>query len=198
MISYRILSALRILKSQLSPSCLRCLCNDHRFFKHAFSRLLYDVGSFRAVKLAHPTIDARARIQHEYEMIQQVASQSLPVPKSVCQPLSDAQGVFGYRLELLTPLTLSELECRQDEVKNAINLFHEAGFCHGDLSMSNIMKDMHGDIRLIDFGFAGSTGHPVPSWMPKWVYQASPVLTTTSNLRVLAELFPYGRRKRGW
>lgn len=148
-----------------------------------------DVGPFRAVKLAHPTTDARARIQHEYEMIQQMASQSLPVPKSECQPLSDAQGVFGYRLEVLNPLTLSELECRQDEVKNAINLFHEAGFCHGDLSMSNIMKDMHGDIRLIDFGFAGRTGHPIPSWIPKWVYQASPVFTTTTDLRALAELF---------
>lgn len=95
-----------------------------------------------------------------------MAIQLLPVPKSERQPLSDAQGLSGYRLETLLPLTLPELQSHQEDVEEAVYLLRKTGFCHGDLSMSNIMQDMQGAIRFIEFGFAGKIGHSVSNCIP--------------------------------
>ena len=92
-----------------------------------------------------------------------MAEQSLPIPEVDSQPLSDIQGVFGYRLELLYPLGQSELLRHRAEIRAAVCLLHEAGFCRGDMTMSNIMQNRDGVIRIVDFGTAGRLGRPLPS-----------------------------------
>ena len=39
-------------------------------------------------------------------------------------------------------------------VLEGLNYIHTAGYCHGDLSLSNIIYDYTGNIQIIDFGFS--------------------------------------------
>jgi tRNA A-37 threonylcarbamoyl transferase component Bud32 len=112
---------------------------------------------------------------------------SLPIPKVDEHPLLDDQGIFGYRLEYLFCLETNELLRRLPEVKKAVQQLHEAGFSHGDLSQSNIMKNKEGAIVLIDFGHAGKIGTQVPSSVPQWVYEDA-VVTVEADKQALERL----------
>jgi tRNA A-37 threonylcarbamoyl transferase component Bud32 len=131
------------------------------------------LSPYPIIKLAHDGEEFRLRVQHEFEIIQDMSrnAMSLPIPKVDGQPLLDDQGIFGYRLEYLFCLEKNELLRRLPEVREAVQQLHEAGFSHGDLSQSNIMKKKEGAIVLIDFGYAGKIGTQVPLSVPQWVYE---------------------------
>ena len=51
----------------------------------------------------------------------------------------------------------------RQNVNNAVTLLHENGFVHGDLRPNNILVNPAGEIRIIDFDFAGNaTGSDQP------------------------------------
>jgi hypothetical protein len=131
------------------------------------------LGPYPIIKLAHHGEEFRLRIQHEFEIIQDMTriAMSLPIPKVDEHPLLDDQEVYGYRLEYLFCLERNELLRRLPEIRQAVRQLHEAGFSHGDLSQSNVMKNKEGAIVLIDFGYAGKIGTQVPLSVPRWVYE---------------------------
>jgi len=86
------------------------------------------------------------------------------------QPVVDGGHICGYRIQPLTKLTPSELRYRQHDIRLVLWRLHAAGFCHGDINPSNIMKDGSDRIVLIVFGFAGRAGGGVLTFIPRWVY----------------------------
>jgi hypothetical protein len=147
------------------------------------------LGPYPIIKLAHPGEEFRLRVQHEFEIMRDMTTiaMSLPIPKVDEHPLLEDQGIFGYRLEYLFCLEKNELLRRLPEVKKAVQQLHEAGFSHGDLSQSNIMKNKEGAIVLIDFGHAGKIGTQVPSSVPQWVYEDA-VVTVEADKQALERL----------
>jgi hypothetical protein len=125
-------------------------------------------GDFPIVKIAHPTTEARRLIQHEFDFMRNLAE--LPAPKVDPQPLTDHDGIYGYRMEYLCKIDFSELCGRGDEVWKAVGALHGKGMCHGDLSPSNVMSDKEGRLVLIDFSFSGFIGQDLPAYIPTWVY----------------------------
>lgn len=144
-------------------------------------------GRYPVVKLTNPDEQSRARIQREFQILREMATQTLPTPRFDSQTLHDSLGIFGYRLELLLPLTASELKMRLQEVREAVQHLHQAGFCHGDLNPSNIMKNTQGAITIIDFGFAGRIGSVIPKCVPTWVYPG-PDFTVDTDKQALDQL----------
>jgi tRNA A-37 threonylcarbamoyl transferase component Bud32 len=148
------------------------------------------VGPYPIMKLSHPDQISRARIQHEISMIKDMTrtSQVLPIPKMCDSLLSDGLGVFGYRPERLTRLERRELQSRLPEVREAVRFLHQAGFSHGDLSPSNVMKNDQGAIILIDFGYAGRIGTMIPNSVPTWVYPHSTFSPDVDSRALLDQL----------
>lgn len=54
----------------------------------------------------------------------------------------------------LTPEIKTEIIA---QLQNGVQELHSAGICHGDLSLSNIMIDTRGQLKLIDFGLGKSS-----------------------------------------
>lgn len=129
--------------------------------------------SFPILKLAHPDELSIKLIQHEFNVLTDLAKLGLPVVKFDQQAILDNGATCGYRMEKLSKLELSEFRSRADEIKHTIDRFHSAGFCHGDFTPSNIMKDESDRIIFIDFSFAGQLGSAVPSFFPTWLYSNS-------------------------
>jgi len=130
-------------------------------------------GRFPVLKLAHLKQESKARLQHELTTMQELNRVSLALPLYDPKPLSDVDGVFGYRLEKLIPLSPNELNSRRSDIWSVVDRLHHAGFCHGDLTPSNVMKNAFGDIIIIDFSFAGRIGAPIPDYIPSWMYRSS-------------------------
>jgi predicted unusual protein kinase regulating ubiquinone biosynthesis (AarF/ABC1/UbiB family) len=85
------------------------------------------------------------------------------------EPLTDRDGVFGFRLERLYRIELEDMKLRVQEVQSLLDSLHTAGYCHGDPSFSNIMQNQEGTLVLIDLAFAGSLGSKIPEWLPEWL-----------------------------
>jgi tRNA A-37 threonylcarbamoyl transferase component Bud32 len=153
------------------------------------------LSPYPIIKLAHDGEEFRLRVQHEFEIIQDMSrnAMSLPIPKVDDNPLLDNQGIFGYRLEHLFCLEKNELLRHLPEVREAVQQLHEAGFSHGDLSQSNIMKNKEGGIVLIDFGYAGKTGTQAPSSVPQRVYEDA-VVTVEADQQALERLSELSER----
>jgi hypothetical protein len=153
------------------------------------------LGPYPIIKLAHHGEEFRLRVQHEFEITQDMTTvaSSLPIPKVDEHPLLDDKGVYGYRLEYLFCLETNELLRRLPEIRQAVQQLHEAGFSHGDLSQSNIMMNKEGAIVLIDFGCAGKIGTQVPSSVPEWVYEDA-VVAVDADLQALERLSELSER----
>jgi serine/threonine protein kinase len=126
--------------------------------------------SFPILKLAHSDELSIKLIQHEFDVLADLTKLGLPVVELDEQPTLDHGVTCGYRMKQLSKLEFSELRSRNDEIKHALDRFHSAGFCHGDFTPSNIMKDENDHIILIDFSFAGRLGSAVPAFFPSWLY----------------------------
>lgn len=87
------------------------------------------------------------------------------------EPVSDKDGILGFYMQKLCKINIIELAERLDELKDAIEMVHEAGIVVNDVSISNIMLDAQNNITLIDFGFAGRIGEKVPDFFPPWKSQ---------------------------
>lgn len=118
------------------------------------------------LRLAHSDKLSIELIQHEFDMLVDLTKFGLPVVEFEQQPILDNGAMCGYRMKKLCKLDQSELCSRAGDIKHALDRLHSSGFCHGDFSPSNIMKDETGRLILIDFSFAGRLGSPVPSFFP--------------------------------
>lgn len=128
---------------------------------------------FPILKLAHPDDFSMALVRHEYEMIKRFSELALPVPAVSYDPILDNGQICGYKMEELYQIIYEEMQNLSTEVKEAVLEFHEAGYSHGDLSPSNVMKNINGRVTLIDVSFSGKLDDRVPSWFPLWAYSGS-------------------------
>ena len=156
---------------------------------HASIRAL-EHSRFPILKLAHPDKQSLALIEHEFNVLTELKSLDLPVPEIAPQPILDGGRICGYRMKALAKLKPSELRCRQHDIQHVLLRLHSAGFCHGDVNPSNIMKDGSDRIILIDFGFAGRAGSAVPPFIPSLVY-AGGIFEVENDLKALERFIRY-------
>ena len=127
-------------------------------------------GRLPIIKLAHSNELSIKLIEHEYNALVKLSKLGLPVVQFDRKPILDNGVIIGYRMEVLSKVAPSKLRSRCDEVKQALDQFHSAGFSHGDLGPSNIMQNDRGRLIFIDVSFSGPIGGKVPSFYPSWVY----------------------------
>jgi tRNA A-37 threonylcarbamoyl transferase component Bud32 len=113
-----------------------------------------EYGRFPILKLAHSNKLSIKLIQHEFDVLADLAKFGLPVVEFDQQPILDNGVTCGYRMKKLSKLEPSELRPRTNDIKQTLDRLHSAGFSHGDFGPSNIMKDEGGRIILIDPSFA--------------------------------------------
>ncbi|KAF2241454.1 hypothetical protein BU26DRAFT_535376 [Trematosphaeria pertusa] len=130
-------------------------------------------SAFPMVKLAHPDEFSAALIRREYEMIKRLSQLALPVPDIFEAPIFENSRICGYRMEELHNISYEEMQNLSREIRMAVAELHQAGYSHGDLSPSNVMKNNHGRIILIDVSFSGRLDEQIPSWFPTWVYDGA-------------------------
>ncbi|GAB1735531.1 hypothetical protein NU219Hw_g4109t1 [Hortaea werneckii] len=133
------------------------------------------------IKLAHPNNLSRLRIQHEFEMLKEMRRHSLPVPIFDDNPMIDKEGIFGYRMEQLFPIDLSNTQAISDDLKTIVSQLHSSGFSHGDLNPSNVMRNGNGSLVLIDPSRGGPLGQVVPHYVPSYQYEGTIFSTTTDE-----------------
>lgn len=138
---------------------------------YAYVRVCDKPSEFPILKISHAGDAKRLFIRNEFEILKSL--NSLPVVRVHGDPISDKGGLFGFRMQELYEINVDELAKRLDELKEAIRTVHRAGIVINDVSISNVMCDAEGNIRLIDFGFAGRIGHKVPAFFPPWKLQQS-------------------------
>lgn len=138
------------------------------------------------VKVAHPNAEARQLLQHEYTFMRELAG--FPGARVACEPLRDHEGIYAFRMEFLRRIDFEEIGAKSESVRTAVEALHQRGFCHGDLSPSNVMIDNEGRLVLIDFSFAGRIGQCVPQYVPNWVY-GSPFFDSKADMQRVARFF---------
>ncbi|KAL1843256.1 hypothetical protein VTJ49DRAFT_2587 [Mycothermus thermophilus] len=144
---------------------------------------------FPIVKLAHPDEENLKLIENEFKILKDLQTLDVPVPEISTEPIVDDEGkVCGYRMEKLRTLDQSEKPARKGDVLDALKKLHAAGYCHGDVTDWNVMKDGSDRIVLIDFGFAGRVGDVVPTFIPRWVYESG-VFTAEIDVKYVKRFF---------
>ncbi|OBT74538.1 hypothetical protein VF21_07535 [Pseudogymnoascus sp. 05NY08] len=110
-------------------------------------------------------IDDRQRrlLQDEFSILQHLSSKDIPVVRVHQEPLTDEQGIFGFRMERLSNMNIDNAAEYISEVAKAFEEVHRSGVVHHDISPSNIMLNQKGKVTIIDFGRAGYIGQEVPS-----------------------------------
>lgn len=136
---------------------------------HAVIRSTLD-SSFPIIKLAHPNKQSIALLQHEFSVLVALPKLGAAVVEADSTPILDNGVICGYRMKRLEKLDTSELLARRPEIEAAAESLHSKGYCHGDLSPSNIMKDEKGRIQFIDLSFAGRLNDRIPQELPTWVH----------------------------
>jgi len=111
-------------------------------------------------------------MKHEFEILGQMSKYDLPIPKFSPEPLIDADGLYGYRMEALERTTTSKWGSYAPEIKLLVERMHQQGFAHGDLLPNNAMKNQQGDLVLIDFTFSGVLGTAIPDHIPREVFHS--------------------------
>jgi len=124
-----------------------------------------ETDPYPVVKIAHPTPKCRRLVEREFKIMRDL-SKLEAVAQVAGEPLTDHDGVFGFRLERLYRVELEDLQLRFQEVEFLLDSLHTAGYCHGDCSFSNIMQNQEGRLVLIDLAFAGPLGSKTPEGFP--------------------------------
>lgn len=137
-----------------------------RFGADAQVRQLLVTREMSMIKMAHNDIVCRRRIALEFAILQDLDNRGVPVVKTDPLALRDASGMFGFRMEKLQHIRPTDYAQYESLIENAVQTLHDAGFVHGDLTISNVMLNREDDIRLIDFGLAGPLGQPLPDDHP--------------------------------
>ncbi len=116
---------------------------------------------------------AATRVWREFELLNQMHEQGLPVPRAVAGRVT--QHGLCYRADIL----IDRIEGAQDlvamlkqaplppanwqQIGKVIRLFHQRGIWHADLNAHNILLDHEGKVFLIDFD-RGSRRQPDADW----------------------------------
>jgi serine/threonine protein kinase len=110
-------------------------------------------------------LDARQRclLRDEFSILRHLASHNTPAVRTHPQPLTDENGVFGFRMERLVDINIEIASDYISDIENAINAIHQCGVVLHDISSSNIMLNQLGYITIIGFGRAGYVGEIIPS-----------------------------------
>lgn len=157
------------------------------FGSYASTRYDKSRAQFPIIKLAHPDNQSLRFIQHEFSLLSDLlALPDLPVVRIEKDPILDGDVLCGFRMEELFKVPIPEFHSRKKSIEDALKQLHAAGFSHGDVQPSNIMKDKTGRIVLIDFGFSGRIGDEIPSFFPKYVYQNSSTFIEKADVSSLA------------
>jgi hypothetical protein len=139
------------------------------------------------IKISHPNKTSRLRIQHEFKMLKEMKRYSLPVPSFGNEPLIDDEGIFGYRMELLSPIDFSGLGAVSDDLKAIIDRVHDCEFSHGDLNPSN-MRNGSRSLVIIDPSFSGPLGQQIPDYIQSPQHESS-VFSTTADEGYMKRFF---------
>lgn len=140
------------------------------------------------IKIALPNKISRLRIRNEFKMLKEMKRCSLPVPSFGNEPPIDEEGIFGYRMELLTPIDFSDLGLVSEDLKTIVGRVHDSGLSHGDLNPSNIMRNGSGSLVIIDPSFAGRLGQQIPDHITSPQYESN-VFCTTADERYMKMFF---------
>ncbi|KAK0951633.1 hypothetical protein LTR91_024868 [Friedmanniomyces endolithicus] len=73
--------------------------------------------------MAHPNVEARSQIQHEYNFIKSMAG-SAGIVKAHPEPLADDEGIYGFRLEYLFKIGFQDVKAKSKEVQKVIETLH--------------------------------------------------------------------------
>jgi serine/threonine protein kinase len=111
----------------------------------------------------------RSLLQEEFSILCHLSSIGVPVVRTHREPLTDEEGIFGFRMERLDDIDLNAAAKYIPDIETAINKIHQSGVVHHDISPSNIMLDQEGCIRIIDFGRAGYIGDNIPPYKNKGI-----------------------------
>jgi serine/threonine protein kinase len=125
---------------------------------------------FPVFKLSHNDELSLQLMQHELDALVTLSGLGYHIADFNKQPIQVTGIIYGYRMKRLYKLDVAEMQSRAKEIRKALYDLHSAGYCHGDLNPSNIMKDDDGRITIIDFSFAGRIGDKCPSYFPSYVY----------------------------
>ncbi len=109
----------------------------------------------------------RRLLREEFLIIRSFSSNGVPVVHTHHEPLSDEQGVFGFRMERLVDIDLYNATPYIPEIAKSIENIHRSGVVRYDIGPSNIMLDSERTTTFIDFGRAGYIGQKVPSYKSK-------------------------------
>jgi hypothetical protein len=130
------------------------------------------VDSKFVIKIAHPNDKCRRLVEREFNIMRDLSDLDA-VAKVASEPLVDKDGIFGFRLERLYRVELEEFQARLQEVGCLIDSLHDAGYCHGDCSFSNIMQNREGKLVLIDMALSGPLGSDVPEEIQRSLVRSS-------------------------
>lgn len=98
-------------------------------------------------------------------------------------------GVSLYEVSRSAHLT-SEIKVEiMAQLQNGVRELHSAGICHGDLSFSNIMIDIRGQLKLIDFGLGKSSKKDRIIGTPKYL---SPERWNGDAVTIYDDIFSVG------
>ncbi|CAI6336748.1 unnamed protein product [Periconia digitata] len=188
LINFPYLPTCEVSRVEESPSIalLRRKSTLEDFGSHACVRRVHS-QPYPIVKLAHPDTQSTDLIQYEYTILKLLAPLNLPIPAFSDTPIFDHGNICGYQMEELFKLSRDEILSRSRDISQAVESFHRAGYSHGDLSQSNIMKTVQGNIVLIDFSCSGLVGTKVPACIPGWAYGGQ-TFDTSGDKKRLNEL----------
>ncbi len=143
------------------------------FGSHASIRRASQSHDFPILKLAHGDELCIKLIQHEFEILANLtkSTAAMHVVEVDLQPIEDGGIVCGYRMKELFQFELSDWVRRAHDIKFALSCLHSTGFCHGDLSPSNVMKDSNGRIILIVLALQAEQETPFPVYSQLGVFQ---------------------------
>lgn len=106
--------------------------------------------------------------------------------------LEFVEGITLQSLARSYSLTEEEIEDISGQILAGLKDLHYEGLCHGDLSPSNILVDVQGRVRLVDFGLANNREGErflTPAY-------ASPEVLGGEGASFYADLFALGRIRR--